>query len=59
MTRGPYGVTSQPAVFLAVYRALLAAILVYNYLERRDNMKEYLKLTKGNEKRKRATKYYT
>ena len=51
MTRGPYGITSQPTVFLAVYRALLAAILVYNYLERRDNMMDYLKLTKGKKKK--------
>ncbi|KAI8146003.1 putative death-receptor fusion protein-domain-containing protein [Fennellomyces sp. T-0311] len=46
MIRGPYGVTSRQAVFLAVYRALLAVILVYNYLEQRENIGQYLQLTK-------------
>lgn len=48
MTRGPYGVSSKPAIFLAAYRALLTATLAFDVIpEEEKEQGGILKLVQG------------
>ena len=48
MTRGPYGISSKPAIFLAAYRALLTATLAFGVLPEEEKERDgILKLVQG------------